>query len=376
MAAITHEGRPVTVQAARGSLMDKVLSTSQKQMQKGYDLKDNEAFMKLVDSCDVSTREGQREMTKAMGKVFVEKFSAFPMPKFDNITKTVFGKEDGLPCEVTIIAPADQKGPLPGMLHIHGGGMAIFDGKEPFNTYGSEQVASQGKAVFCEVHFTNSTEEGFPRGFNDCVAAIRWFHERQEEFNLIRDAGVLVFGESGGANLAAAACLKLKGEGIIACAVLSCPYIKPPMDLIKSDKYTQDEINAMYLFHSKEKHLEKLGVACIRLYTSSEEDRKSVFAWPGFATDEDVKGLPPTLFMLDEADIYTAQGLEYYRKLDRNGVTASAVTFAGSAHGMYAFDPLHAEVSGAYYFALARTYCKPKEAQKEKATKSDEEKEN
>jgi len=369
---MTFEGRPVTVQAAEGSALDKVLSTTQKHMMSMWDLTEDKDFMKTVDSCDTSTREDQVKLVEAFEKICVTNLSVFPMPKHDNVTKTVFGKEDGLPCEVTIIAPADQKGPLPGMVHIHGGGMAFFDGKEPFNTAGSEKMASKGKAVFCEVHFTNSTEETFPRGFNDCVAAIRWFHERQEQFNLIRDAGVMVSGESGGANLAAAACLKLKGEGIVAAAVLGCPYLKPTMYLEKNLPYTQDEINAFHLFHMKEEYLNKFTEAVQKLYTNSEEDNKNVFAWPGFAADEDVKGLPPTLFMLDEGDALTSEGLEYFRKLDRNGVTASAVTFAGSSHGMFAIDPLHADIAEAYYCSLARRYCKPKETpEKEKEAESD-----
>merc|ERR1712025_1470215 len=133
----------------------------------------------------------------------------------------------------------------------------------------------------------------------------------------------------------------------------------------------------MYLFHPKGDNIEKVGVACIELYTPSEEDRKNVLAWPGFATNGDAKGLPPTLFLLDEADNLTAQALEYYRKLDRNGVTASAVTFAGSAHGMYGLDPLHYEIAEAYFVALTRTQCKPKEAlQKKKETESEEKEQN
>jgi len=377
MAAITFEGRPVTVLAEKGSLPEKVLNVTQKAFQKQTDMSDNEDFMKKCETCDVSTREGAVELTKALEKVALANFASFPFPKFDNITKTVFGKEDGLPCEVTVTAPADQKGPLPGIVHIHGGGMAFFDGKEPFNLAGSESIASKGKAVCMDVHFTNSTEEAFPRGLNDCVAAIRWFHERQEKFNLIRDAGVLVSGESGGGNLTAASCLKLKNEGIIACAVLGCPYLKPSSSFKEYEKYTEDEINALYLCAVKEKWAGSVGDAMITLYTSSDEDRKNVLAWPGFATDEDVKGLPPTLFLMDECDALTAQGLEYYRKLDRNGVTASAVTFAGSAHGMYAFDPLHHEIAEQYYVALARTHCKPKEAaQKEKEMKSEENEQN
>ena len=370
MAATTFEGRPVTVLAAKGSRTDKVYSTAMKQIYKMYDLDSD--LLNVLNSFDLSTREGQVDFVKTFEKFYVELMSKHTMPKFDNITKTVFGKEDGLPCEVTVIAPVDQKGPLPGIVNLHGGAMAFSDGKGS-EMYGSEKMVSDGKAVCCVVHFTNSTEEAFPRGFNDCVAAIRWFHERQEKFNLIRGAGVLVSGGSGGGNLAAASCLKLKGEGVIACCVLECPIMKPIANLKEFEKYTEDEINAMHLFFPKQEFAPKLEAACVELYTSSEEDRKNVLAWPGLATNEDVKGLPPTLFLLDEADKLTAQALEYYRKLDRNGVTASAVTFAGSAHGMYAVDPLHYEIAEAYFVALTRTHCKPKEAlQKEKESEEKE----
>jgi len=173
-------------------------------------------------------------------------------------------------------------------------------------------------------------------------------------------------------NLAAAACLKLKGEGIIACAALGCPFLKPVNGLKEYEEYTQDEINGLYLCAPSNKIAEKLELSTIHLYTDNDESRKNPFAWPGFATDEMVKGLPPTLFLLNDADPYTAIAVEYYRKLDRNGVTASAVTFPGTYHCMTMVDPLHDEMSQTYQLALARTHCKPKAAPIEKGTESDE----
>ena len=46
-------------------------------------------------------------------------------------------------------------------------------------------------------------------------------------------------------------------------------------------------------------------------------ERKNPLAWPGFATDDDVKGLPPTVIHVNECDPLRDEGINFYRLLLR-----------------------------------------------------------
>ena len=47
-------------------------------------------------------------------------------------------------------------------------------------------------------------------------------------------------------------------------------------------------------------------------------------AWPGFATSEDVSGLPPTVISVNKCDPLRDEGMAYYRLLMRSGVSVRA----------------------------------------------------
>lgn len=55
-------------------------------------------------------------------------------------------------------------------------------------------------------------------------------------------------------------------------------------------------------------------------------------AWPYWASERDVEGLPPHVISLNELDPLFCEGLAYYRKLNRAGVTARCRTVHGTAH--------------------------------------------
>ena len=62
-------------------------------------------------------------------------------------------------------------------------------------------------------------------------------------------------------------------------------------------------------------------------------DAKDPLAWPGFATEDDVRGLPPVYISVNECDPLRDEGIAFYRLLLRAGQPARARTVLGTAHG-------------------------------------------
>jgi acetyl esterase len=55
--------------------------------------------------------------------------------------------------------------------------------------------------------------------------------------------------------------------------------------------------------------------------------------WPGVGTDEDLSGMPPHVISLNELDPLRDEGLDYYRRLVRAGVSAVGRVVVGTCHG-------------------------------------------
>ena len=61
-------------------------------------------------------------------------------------------------------------------------------------------------------------------------------------------------------------------------------------------------------------------------------DSKNPLAWPLFASNEDLIGLPPHVISVNELDPLRDEGLLYYKKLLISGVDASSITINGTVH--------------------------------------------
>jgi len=59
-------------------------------------------------------------------------------------------------------------------------------------------------------------------------------------------------------------------------------------------------------------------------------DAKDPLAWPAFASEDDVRGLPPTVISVNECDPLRDEGIEFYRLLLRAGCRRAVAWY--SAH--------------------------------------------
>jgi acetyl esterase/lipase len=215
---------------------------------------------------------------------------------------------------------------LPGLLHLHGGGMAILQTAIASSWRGL--VAARG-CVVVGVEFRNAAgalgPHPFPAGLNYCSSALDWMHAGRDELGL---ASIIVTGESSSGNLSLATALKAKREGRldrIDGVYPQVPYIYGGYDtpdpalpsLIENDVYI-------------------LGATALTLmaalYDPAGDHPTNPLAWPYYAEVADLEGLPPHVITTDELDPLRDEGLAYLRALQRAGVDATGHTYSGVAH--------------------------------------------
>ena len=252
------------------------------------------------------------------------------MPAFEDVesaTQTIKGVDDN---DITLYIerPKGLSGPLPGMVHTHGGGMVLMRATDPSFVRWRKSVAQLGMVVV-GVEFRNGGgslgNHPFPAGLNDCAAAAQWVIANKADLGI---ASLIISGESGGGNLAIATMLKAHKEGwsdAIDGVYAMCPYI--------SGGYADPSKDLISLVENDTYMLERTEMAILAgLYDPTGEHAANPLAWPLHATVDELKGLPPHIISVNELDPLRDEGLQYYRKLTAAGVPGTARTVHGTPH--------------------------------------------
>jgi acetyl esterase/lipase len=257
-----------------------------------------------------------------------------PSAGLDISTHEFTSSPDGNTIKVQFIRPQGSE-TLPCVYYIHGGGMqtmSCFDGM--YRAWG-KIIAAQGVAV-AMVDFRNCLTassapevEPFPAGLNDCVSGVKWLRDSAKNLSIDGER-IIVAGESGGGNLTLATGLKLHRDGdlgLIRGLYALCPYI--------AGSWPQDHLPSSVENDGILLHLHNNRGALA--YGIEELEKKNPLAWPGFATEADVKGLVPTVISVNECDPLRDEGIEFYRLLIRAGVPARCRQVMGTIHGTEIF---------------------------------------
>ena len=80
-------------------------------------------------------------------------------------------------------------------------------------------------------------------------------------------------------------------------------------------------------------------------YGIEEYEKKNPLAWPGFASEDDVSGLVPTIISVNECDPLRDEGINFYRLLLRAGVQARCRQVMGTIHGTEIFPSTCPDIS-------------------------------
>jgi acetyl esterase/lipase len=316
-------------------------------------LPDAKSRQELLDEANRPEAVAQREqMMQFMSMLDNEEVA--PSAGLDIATHEFISSPDRNTIKVQFIRPRGD-GALPCVYYIHGGGMqamSCFDGM--YRAWG-RIIAQQGVAV-AMVDFRNCLTPSsapevkpFPAGLNDCTSGVRWLHERANELR-IDPKRIIVAGESGGGNLTLATGLKLKLDGdlgLIRGLYALCPYIAGswPQDHLPST--VENEGILLHLHNNR-------GAMA---YGIEALEKRNPLAWPGFATEADVKGLVPTIISVNECDPLRDEGIEFYRLLLRAGVPARCRQVMGTVHGTEIFAVACPEISRETAASIAQ-FCR------------------
>uniref|UniRef100_A0A0G4HE27 Alpha/beta hydrolase fold-3 domain-containing protein n=1 Tax=Chromera velia CCMP2878 TaxID=1169474 RepID=A0A0G4HE27_9ALVE len=239
--------------------------------------------------------------------------------------------------EMFITSPPESVTPLGVVLvYIHGGGMGILstDGC----MYGQQRVdfAVRGFTVV-GVQFRNSAGElgchPFPAGLTDCVDAIRWVvKNRETKFEGAEK--IILAGDSGGGNLTLASAMKLKRDGDIGAVAglyCFCPFISGLYGPADAEEAEAVGLHSIKKFNELMRSPEWMGLFTFA-YDPEKAHRKDPLAWPLWASVEELKGLPPCVLQMNEADPLRDEGLMMYRKMLEAGVDVRARVLTGTFH--------------------------------------------
>ena len=276
--------------------------------------------------------EAIHEVLAATEEGFGAMFSALidSLPPVEGVTSRteIIPGVDGNDISLYIHEPTDRSGPLPAVVHTHGGGMVIAAASDPNYVRWRDELAATGMVVV-GVEFRNGGGKlgnyPFPAGLDDCASGAQWVAANKANLNV---SHLIISGESGGGNLALATSLKARQDGWlseIAGVYAQCPYI--------SNGYTNPPDSLTSLTENDGYFLSNQMMAPLaRVYDPDGEHVNNPLAWPYFAEADDLTGLPPHIISVNQLDPLRDEGLAYYRKLLDAGVSVASRTVNGTCH--------------------------------------------
>lgn len=207
----------------------------------------------------------------------------------------------------------------PVLVFYHGGGYVIGD--LDTHDHVCRKLANEAGCVVISVDYRLAPEHKFPAAVDDCAAALRWVVENAAPLGL-DPARVAVGGDSAGGNLSAnMAHFARDGAVPPICFQL---LLYPGTDMSEKQASYHEDFSQFPLSLEACRYF-------FKHYTNGEQDRADPRAAPLNAPN--FKGLAPAFVLTAGHDPIRDEGIEYARKLERNGVRVTAVHMSDQMHG-------------------------------------------
>ena len=241
---------------------------------------------------------------------------ALPAPEDVDGSGTRWIDSPAGPVRVRIYRHRDG-GPQPALIYMHGG--AWMQGSPETHGDITARIASQARMTVISVDYALAPEHPFPAAFGQVMAVTRWLVAGTEG---IDPARIAIGGDSAGGNLAAAAALAARDEGLALKAQL---LIYPACDF--------DQSRPSYAENAEGPLLKVAGMEAVnRMYCPDpgllhRDWRVSPLAAPSH------RGLPPAYIAVASHDPLRDSGLAYARALDAAGVPVTLDRGPGLIHG-------------------------------------------
>ncbi|KAF2819230.1 alpha/beta-hydrolase [Ophiobolus disseminans] len=226
---------------------------------------------------------------------------------------------------------------LPVYLYFHGGGFI-------FGSIGAEDAACANTAIktgviVLNVNYRHTPQHIFPTAWNDSEDAFAWLHKNIDEVG--GDASkVIVGGVSAGSQLSASLMLEqhlkksdvtkdlptLAGQIlIIPCLADNKTYDQGPGKKLKVSSYVENEYAPVL-----PKTVVEFFTGLLKVDKIDLKDTKINIV---NVSEDEVKGLPPTVFGIAGLDPLRDEGLLYAKMLSEANVPTDVTLFKGVPHG-------------------------------------------
>ncbi|WP_066913017.1 alpha/beta hydrolase [Millisia brevis] len=250
-----------------------------------------------------------------------------PRPEVDEEWVEVDAGEWGT-VRTRIIRPKGVTGPLPVLFYIHGAGW-VFGDEVTHDRLFRELAVGAGAAGVFPV-YDRAPEAPYPTQVEQNYAVGQWVLDHGAEHGL-DTSRIAVTGESVGGCMSAVFTLMNSDRGGIDLKAQCLLY-----PVTNADFDTPS-----YLQFAEGYYLTREGMQWFwDAYTKDPEQRAQKYATPLQATVDELRGLPPTLVITDEADVLRDEGEQYANKLREAGNDVTSVRVAGMVHDFLLLDSL------------------------------------
>jgi acetyl esterase len=230
--------------------------------------------------------------------------------------------------DLRIVRPKNVAGPLPVVLHCHGGGWILGD-KDTHDRM-TRELAVEAGALVVFVDYTPAPEAQYPVQNEQAYTALEWVAGHPAELEAASDR-IAVVGDSAGGNLAAVLPMMARQRGgpAIAAQVLLYPVTDADLHTSTYERFADGPWltrAAMEWFWDS--------------YLPDAGRRSEPTASPLRASRDQLSGLPPALVINGENDVLRHEGEAYARRLAEAGVRVTQVRYGGTIHDFLLLNPI------------------------------------
>jgi acetyl esterase/lipase len=243
---------------------------------------------------------------------------AVPQPDLPDSTaeeihvESAFGAK---PIRVLSYRPVKADGPLPSIVHIHGGGFVA--GAPEMKDVENRLLASELRCRIYSVNYRLAPEAPHPAPLEDIYSVFAWLHKNAGQLNL-DPTRIGIKGESGGGGLAAAVALYARDHRGPKFAFQHLIY--PMIDDRTAVREDLHPHVGEFVWTQQHNHFGW------RSLLGREPGAADVSPYAAASRAADVSGLPPT---------YIEENLTYADRLSRAGVPVEFHMYPRAYHGFY-----------------------------------------
>ena len=253
---------------------------------------------------------GHRE-TAIQERVIPEQYKAYQLQCDQREITLAF---PGLnPVRVIVTTPQGKADNAPLHVNFHGGGFIFLQDRDD-DMY-CAHIAVEAGAVVVDVDYASSKDAPFPMAFDQSYAVAQWAYAHCAQWGC-DPRRLSVGGSSAGGNLAIAVAMKAKETGDFPVCLQILDYAATDNDMPRHDPA---------LLRS---------LAFSTLYVGGDMDRlRDPYVSPYFASDEQLKGLPQTLFIAPKKCPFYRCNLELGMRMIEQGVKVTMKAYPDCTHG-------------------------------------------